>query len=122
VRLLGRIFQARNGCEVVSSEKCLVGQVASVAGAAGAAVSRRCGVGVVEEESGSGRSTAFGILWDAISINVVTSSGTGRGYCGARLLFEALNMQTASCFSGYPPRNASCPREKSYLFHLDSES
>jgi hypothetical protein len=23
----------------------------------------------------------------------------GRGYCGARLLFGALNMQTASCFS-----------------------
>jgi len=50
-----RIFQARNGREVISSEKCLVGQVASVAGAAGAAVSRRCGVGVGtalwEEES-----------------------------------------------------------------------
>jgi hypothetical protein len=44
-RFLGRIFQVRNGCEVVSSEKCPAGQEASAAGAAGAAVSRQCGVG-----------------------------------------------------------------------------
>jgi hypothetical protein len=44
-RFLDRIFQARNGCEVVSSEKCPAGQAASTAGAAGAAVSTRCGMG-----------------------------------------------------------------------------
>jgi hypothetical protein len=67
-RFLGRIFQARNGREVVSSEKCLVGQVASVAGAAGAAVSRRCGVGVVLR-SGRKRAEADGAL-------LLASSGT----------------------------------------------
>jgi hypothetical protein len=57
-RFLGRIFQARNGCEVVSSEKCPAGQAAS---AAGAAVSRRCGVGVVPR-SGRKRAEADGAL------------------------------------------------------------
>ena len=67
-RFLGHIFQARNGREVVSSEKCLVGQVASVAGAAGVVVSRRCGVGVVLR-SGRKRAEADGAL-------LLASSGT----------------------------------------------
>jgi hypothetical protein len=70
-RFLDRIFQARNGCEVVSSEKCPAGQPASAAGAAGAAgaaVSRRCGVGVVPR-SGRKRAEADGAL-------LLASSGT----------------------------------------------
>ena len=37
------------------------------------AIRRGSGTALWEEESRGGRSTAFGILWDAISINVVTS-------------------------------------------------